>query len=265
MVVGRGNGKLLLFGEHAAVFGYPSLGLQLPGYLEVRLEPHDGPCWALDDLDQRSSDLINRAIDALPAIPGRDVPVQSMRISGDLPLSVGFGSSAAFCTALLRAVDPRRYQTSSVDTLWNDAHALEHVFHGSTASLVEGIRAMRGASPAAMEDKFRRLGSFAETAAGMSGPGTIATVGELAEDAQQILAGLGLSNSALDGALGVLRQAGALGCKLSGAGGGGAFFGVFAGRSTADRARDKLEDWLSRHHPLPEGPFSLVVPMDGGS
>ena len=306
MDIGRGQGKILLFGEHAAVYGYPALGLQLPRYLEVRLVRHDGARWELPELDERSAELVARAIDLLPAIVGREIPSYSMTVTGDLPVSIGLGSSAAFCTALLRAADPDHLALAPVEELWNAAHALEEVFHGtpsgidtgvsllegsslfypkppgipsvkavtlpsgwlvigavpragSTAALVAGIRERREMDPTGVEGLMKTLGSISESACRLTGTPALAQLGVLTDRAQAILAVLDLSTPAVDDALELLRDNGALGGKLSGAGGGGAFFGVFRDEPTARAAAEVLTDWLAPRHPLPTGPFSTVV------
>ena len=43
MGVGRGFAKLLLFGEHVAVYGYPAAGVSLPFFTEVLATPVDTP------------------------------------------------------------------------------------------------------------------------------------------------------------------------------------------------------------------------------
>jgi len=313
MDVGRGHGKILLFGEHAAVYGYPAIGLQISQYLEVSLTPFGGSRWELPDLDERSMGLIAGAIDALPEIVGRDVPPYVMTITGDLPVSVGLGSSAAFSAALLRAADPDHLAVAPVDELWKAAHALERVFHGtpsgidtglslhpgssllsprppaipsaravtlpagwlvigavprtgSTAGLVQGIRRRHETDPSGIERLMRTLGSISERAGGLAGgdmtdAAALSQLGELADRAQGILAGLDLSTPAVDAALDLLRANGALGCKLSGAGGGGAFFGVFRDEPSAQAARTALIEWLGTNYPLPTGPFSIAVPL----
>ncbi len=313
MDVGRGQGKILLFGEHAAVYGHPALGLQLPRYLEVRLVKLDASRWELPELDDRATGLITRAIDALPGIVGRGIPPRSMTVLGNLPVSVGLGSSAAFCTALLRAVDPDHLAVAPVEKLWNAAQALERVFHGassgvdtglsllegssllypkppaipsaeavtlpsgwlvigavprtgSTAEMVEGIRRRREKDPTGTEGMMKALGSISERASRLdtgrlTDRATIAQLGELADRAQAILAGLDLSTPVVDAALRLLRDNGALGGKLSGAGGGGAFFGVFRDQPSAREAAEVLSDWLEPRHRLPTGPFSIVIPL----
>ena len=268
MGIGRGYGKLLLFGEHAAVYGHPALGIRLDDYLEVDVEPGAGTGWSIPDLGGRERSLIAAVLAQVQGAPdsGR------LRVRGTLPMSVGFGSSAAFCTALLRAIgspaarDPR--------TLWREAHRLEHVFHGtpsgidtglsvyegpslitpapsglphreparlpraallvgavrrtsSTADLVASIRERRRHDENAADSVLARLGELAVLAGTRQTCPDAETLGCAATEAQALLAGLGLSTPTLDAALATIRRAGAYGAKLSGAGGGGAFYGVF--------------------------------------
>lgn len=172
MAVGRGNGKLILFGEHAAVYGQPALGIQLPHYLEVRLEPapsgrgsrgggnsHDAEKhagWVLPELDEHSTRLIRAALDALPGALGYTPDPHRMELAGNLPQSVGLGSSAAFCVALLRAIAPERFAGTRDSAgprarerlmdLWKTAHALEGVFHGTPSGIDTGLCVFPGAS-----------------------------------------------------------------------------------------------------------------------
>ena len=292
MGVARGYGKLLLFGEHAAVYGHPAVGLRLDAYLEVSLEPgEDG--WLLPELPARESDLVRRALAELHGAPagGR------LRIEGNLPMSVGFGSSAAFCTALVRAAGGAG--TARVGTgfdreaLWAEAHRIEHVFHGTpsgidtglsvypgasiiypdppalprreaarlpraallvaaiprtstTAELVAGIRAMRERDRAAVEHSLHRLGRLSEAAATPESCPDAVALGRIADQAQAVLRTLGLSTRPLDEALTALHDAGALGAKLSGAGGGGALYGVFASLADAEAAAAVLEKRMAQ-------------------
>jgi mevalonate kinase len=76
---------------------------------------------------------------------------------------------------------------------------------------------------------LRELGRIAGQAVDLlDGSGSrnerLAGLGELADAAQALLAGQGLSTEELDGLLREGKACGALGGKLSGAGGGGAFF-----------------------------------------
>ena len=302
MGVARGYGKLLLFGEHAAVYGHPAVGLRLDAYLEVSIEPgEDG--WLLPELPARESDLVRRALAELNGAPAAG----RLRIEGNLPMSVGFGSSAAFCTALVRAVGELEADDAPAagagatgaaapahrEALWAEAHRIEHVFHGTpsgidtglsvypgasiiypdppalprreaahlppaallvgaiprtstTAELVAGIREMRERDRAAVEHSLHRLGRLSEAAATPASCPDAGALGRIADQAQAILRTLGLSTSRLDDALTALHDAGALGAKLSGAGGGGAFYGVFGSLGEAAAAAPLLEKRMAQ-------------------
>jgi mevalonate kinase len=279
--VGRGYGKLLLFGEHAAVYGYPALGIRLDEYLEVDVEPEDGTCWSVPDLGEREGSLIRAVLARVAGAPRSG----SIRIGGTLPTSVGFGSSAAFCTALLRAIESAAARDPRM--LWQEAHRLEHVFHGtpsgidtglsvyegaslitpdphglpsrvpahlpragllvgavrrtaSTAELVAAIRRRRETGPAPVDATLARLGELSLLAARRETCPDAATLGRAANEAQVLLAELGLSTPTLDTALAAMDRAGAYGAKLSGAGGGGAFYGVFESVERAEGAAQEL-------------------------
>ncbi len=311
---GTGAGKLLLFGEHAAVYGYPAVGMQLPRFLEVRLYGGTED-WEFPQVDERSVRLIRQAVDALPEVTGVKLPACRMDIAGDLPMSVGLGSSAAFCIGLIRAARNARAEDKTPEAdgrLWKEAHGLEHVFHGtpsgidtglsllpgahviyprppavpqaraialppgwlvvgavprvsSTAELVAGIRQRRELDPHGTEEKLRSLGEIAANVSSLvpaAGRESITQLGELANRAQETLSTLGLSSGIMEEALSVLREAGAVGAKLSGAGGGGAFFGVFTKKAAAESAAAHLLGWIeAARQALPSGPFVLSMPL----
>lgn len=306
--VGKGSAKLILFGEHAAVYGHPAIGLQLSEQTVVRIQAHAGKEWDLGRVQpadrQVMRELMNRLESALPelASSGRGF----VEIESTVPRGVGLGSSAALCAAAAGAGLAFIGADGMTGTAraWELAHQLERMFHGTPSgidtglSLLPGLTAFSPHPPAlpeseripsvllvlvvaalpraadcarlirgigdqvragvpavssamaelgglAREARQRLLDWTAERAAGRSA-GTASAIGGLADRAMARLRDLGLSTRELDFLLEEGRRAGALGGKLSGAGGGGAFFlvvpdGETAAEITARVSRAALE------------------------
>lgn len=311
-------GKLLLFGEHAAVYGHPAVGTELDRRLDIRVDAtastaDEGAGLVLRLPDGGTEQMTSfahhaRAVFARHGISR--VPVE-ITLRSTLPVASGFGSSAAFCTALARwalrdeAVedDPPNPPGSerggvsagsgpvSTDIVWALAHDLEHAFHGTPSGIDTGIASWGGTCafsfdaagqlpsvkqlsvnlPPLVAGSIPRRSTTAELVAGvrrrrdedpervnpmLAGLGAIAVsaieadtwdageLGRLADAAQDLLASLGVSTPQLENLLAAGRQAGATGGKLSGAGGGGAFFLVAPSMGDAERIHAKLEALL---------------------
>ena len=105
---------------------------------------------------------------------------------------------------------------------------------GSTKSLVGDIAERLKAQDPPTKRQLDRLGQASQAAIQALEQGADAqTLGNLADQAQAQLAALGLSTARLEQLLATGRLAGATGGKLSGAGGGGAFFLVCENQSSA--------------------------------
>ncbi|MFW5694481.1 MAG: mevalonate kinase [Alkalispirochaeta sp.] len=152
-------GKLLLFGEHSAVFGYPAVGTALTRGVRLVISPArrmtctiagaaaDSKSTAHDGLTAFAEFLSDRA----PSLPPSHVEIVS-----DLPIAGGFGSSAALSTALAQwwidsetgavgegpgdeGARPETYRN-----VWRRAHQLETFFHGTPSGIDTGLAALGG-------------------------------------------------------------------------------------------------------------------------
>ena len=144
----------------------------------------------------------------------------------------------------------------------------------SAGALIGALREKVLAKDQGVEAILERLGRLAAAAAEIlrtrgeqrEGASPAVDLGALASKAQSILRGLDLSTPELEDLLREGQASGALGGKLSGAGGGGAFFLICADPETASGAAAALQR-LSRSLNLPTADTIYPVswmPQEGG-
>ena len=144
---GRACGKFILLGEHFVISGedgvapVPALAFPLHGlWCEVRVEPKPHPHYKakLAHTEDRETieNLMARATYAAASSLGLDISSQPLHVdsSANFPISRGFGSSAAFAVALVRALDAFRKSITDRSADWSELQkatsAVEHIFHG---------------------------------------------------------------------------------------------------------------------------------------
>jgi mevalonate kinase len=308
---GTGHGKLLLFGEHAAVHGHPAVGLSLSATTVAELVLSERPGWRLPGQSGEKAELLYRMLGRLHELARGEPGGGKVRFTSAIPPGLGFGSSAALCASVAAALGAGRASTAE---LWAWAHEAERLFHGTpsgidtglalldglylfqpsptglpsarrlpglaldlvvgavprkgdTGTLVRALRERVAGGDSRTVEALRELGEMARRAAELlDGSGQrerrLAEMGELAGAAQARLAGQGLSTAELDGLLREGLSCGALGGKLSGAGGGGAFFLICPGADSAGRIAARLRATARRANlPTADTIRSLSWPM----
>jgi mevalonate kinase len=138
----------------------------------------------------------------------------------------GVDHNVAFERKLIRFLKGRRGQPV---VLPRSVQAVVWVVEsrGSTRERVASIRSLREANPERCERIFGAIGALADRAIDDLERGALAEVGQAMDANHRYLQELGLSTPGIDDACGRLRAMGALGAKLTGAGGGGAVVALF--------------------------------------
>ncbi len=110
----------------------------------------------------------------------------------------------------------------------------------STGKLVAQVRERRDRYPKIMEPVIRAGGEITQKAVEALRRGDIATLGELMNINQALLSAIGVSNETLERLIHAARNAGALGAKLTGGGGGGCMIAL-ASRDKLRKIADAIE------------------------
>ncbi len=157
-------GKLILFGEHATVYGHPGIAAPIDIGMRIRVS-HDprGPRLVRPRFKQyfgetepeSSFDLFSRAVQQGLSIYNLEQEPIALEVESDLPVGMGLGSSAAFSAGVCKAL--RRHagheESDSESTLFDDVQQLESIFHGNPSGmdaatvLADGVLRFRKGPP----------------------------------------------------------------------------------------------------------------------
>ncbi len=289
VVFGSAPGKIILFGEHAVVFGQPAVAATIDRGIRVAVTARksdgvgatDGPILkstnallptrCKPDPDGEGPERLREALALLRTLCGERVRALSFSVDGAIPAGAGLGSSAALAIALIRGVHQFFGEQVSDDDLIERAFALERVFHGNPSGVdhttivsggvvsyqrdpdtqavttsrialarrvplviaTAGPHAGTKNAVTALRERARRhpdhyrhlydgIGALSRAARTHLERGELAATGELMDLNQGYLNALGVSTPAIEVLCATARERGALGAKLSGAGGGGA-------------------------------------------
>jgi mevalonate kinase len=300
-------GKVILFGEHAVVFGTPAIAAGIPrGAHATATRLSEGAPSVLSLGDRRvtasttspsaplkgNDDALGQAWSALLAVA--PCPSVDVVATAELPPGGGLGCSAALGVAIARALaalaalDSTRgalAEAEAAQLIAERATAWERVHHGNPSGIdvaaalsggcfaysrADGVRPLRLGAPLrlaigwtgvasstrAMVESVARLGerrpavlarSVEAIAALVRGAehalqaGDVDAVGKLLDMNQLLLAGLMVSSEEIETMCSIARQNGALGAKLTGAGGGGSVIALLGAAGDASADRDERE------------------------
>ena len=148
MTTASASGKIILFGEHAVVYGRPALAVpvtQVHADVEVTDSPRAGiwihaPDINLDaELNSLPSDhavgaAVRSVFSALGVSP---FPPLEIRISSTIPVASGLGSGAAVTVALIRALSSftQSVHPLSFDEVNSLAYEIEKLHHGTPSGI----------------------------------------------------------------------------------------------------------------------------------
>ncbi len=140
-------GKIILFGEHAVVYGQPAIAVPVrqvqakaivlarPGQAGIQIH---APEIALDSPLQNLpiEDAIGQAIHlTLQALKVTNPPGFSIKISSTIPLAAGMGSGAAVSVAIIRAVAAFLGRSLPDETVNQIAFEVEKLHHGTPSGI----------------------------------------------------------------------------------------------------------------------------------
>ncbi len=141
--VGQAHAKVIIVGEHAAVFGYPVLAAPLPA-LTVRTEawPAEGPITLDCPLYAGPLAEAPGVFDGIKALveaalaklsrPDRDL---ELKVQSDVPIGRGLGSSAALAASLVQAIYRSCGAPLDRETLLRLVGVAESFAHGAASGV----------------------------------------------------------------------------------------------------------------------------------
>lgn len=153
----KAPGKIILFGEHAVVYGQPAIAAPVsqvyaralvtpeprlqPGAIHIQAPDIDLDCYLADLApDHPLAIMLNEILRRLAI---KDSPAFTLRLSSSIPVAAGLGSGAAVSVAIARAVPAflgRPFTDEQVSAL---AYEVEKSYHGSPSGIDNTVIAYR--------------------------------------------------------------------------------------------------------------------------
>lgn len=183
MITESASGKLILFGEHAVVYGRPALAVplsQMRARATVQAQDKSGIVIRARDLKRELSVKDAAADDPLATIVR--VTLAALGVTGnlhitvesDIPPASGFGSGAAISTAIVRALAAYFEKTLSRTEISALVYETEKLYHGTPSGIDNSVIAYEEAIRFVRERAPETAGSSRGTARAVIRPFAIA-------------------------------------------------------------------------------------------
>ena len=278
---GSAAGKVILLGEHAAVYDRHVLALPLPKAVSATVAETPGdiririPDWDIDtgitNGDPDETAVLQLIVERLGvADRGFDILVRSC-----IPAAMGLGSSAALAAAVIRGFDRRLnlgLDDAAVNALTFDCEKITHGdpsgidntlavygepvlynksadppvqtltlddtpplviacsgMRGITKEQVAGVRARHDRDASLYDRLFGEIDEISKSGADALCRGDYDSLGTLMNVCHGLLNAIQVSTPELEKMIGIARSNGAVGAKLTGAGGGGSIIALCPG------------------------------------
>lgn len=133
-------GKIILFGEHAVVYGRPAIAApvgQVRATAEVVASSVGQHVLNLPDLDlvATTDDVLFEAVVQVEAYLSAQLPPLEMTVRSAIPIASGMGSGAATAAALIRALLLHMGAEAAEQTVCDLTFAVEKLHHGTPSGI----------------------------------------------------------------------------------------------------------------------------------